>query len=100
MLLIAPPSSTAEGKNLKGEETLTKAAGVLHGILSRMDLAPWLQEADCIVVVPDGGRGMMSRRTGHNFSGPWSAPAPYTASGVNVGLQFAGSSTDFVFLMT
>ena len=66
---------------------------VLQGILSRKDVAPfWPEKAACIVVLTDGGRGMMSCRTGH--SGPWSAPALYIASRVNGSLQYGGSSLD------
>jgi lipid-binding SYLF domain-containing protein len=101
MLYIAPPSSLAAEKDLKDEETLKKAAVVLQGILSRKNVPLYgLEKADCIVVLPDGGRGVMSCRTGHNLNGPWSAPSLYDASKVNGGLQYSGSSTDLVLLIT
>jgi hypothetical protein len=73
MLSIVPPSGLAEEKDLKDEETLKKAAVVLQGILSRKDAPLYgLEKADCIVVQPDGGRGVMS----------WAAPAaPSVARG-------------------
>jgi len=86
-------------KDLKDEETLKNAAVVLQGILSRKDVPLCgLEKADCIVVRPDGGRGVTSCRTGRNFSGP--APALYIANRVNGGLQYGGSSRDFVLLIT
>jgi len=41
----------------------------------------------------------MSCRTGSDFSGKWSPPAMYTASGLSAGLQIGGSSSDVVLLL-
>jgi lipid-binding SYLF domain-containing protein len=60
-----------------------------------------LSKADSVVVVPklkkggfivgaSGGRGPTSCRSGADFSGKWSPPAMYTASGASVGLQAGG----------
>jgi lipid-binding SYLF domain-containing protein len=99
LLSIVPPSGLAEEKRSEGRKTLKRAAVVLQGILSRKDVPLCgLEKADCIVVRLDGGRGVMSCRTGRNFSGP--APALYIASRVNSGLQYGGSFPDFVLLIT
>jgi lipid-binding SYLF domain-containing protein len=69
-----------------------------------------LAKADCVVVIPklkkggfivggSGGRGPMSCRTGADFGGKWSPPAMYTTSGMSVGLQAGGSSSDYVLLL-
>ena len=95
----------------KDEETISNGTSVLTAMLSAKDVpADVLAKANCVVVIPkfkkggfivggSGGRGPMSCRTGEDFSGKWSAPAMYTGSGVSVGLQAGGSSSDFVLLL-
>ena len=95
----------------KDEETISNGTSVLTAMLSGGAVpADVLAKADCVVVVPklkkggfivggSGGRGPMSCRTGDDFSGKWSAPAMYTSSGVSVGLQAGGSSSDYVLLL-
>ncbi|HXJ92942.1 MAG TPA: lipid-binding SYLF domain-containing protein [Terriglobia bacterium] len=95
----------------KDEEAISNATTVLTAMLSGGSVpADVLAKADCVVVVPNlkkggfivggsGGRGPMSCRSGDDFSGKWSAPAMYTASGMSVGLQAGGSSSDYVLLL-
>lgn len=109
MLLSLLPAWGAD--KTKDEETIGNATNVLTAMLSGGAVpADVLAKADCVVVVPNfkkggfivggaGGRGPMSCRTGDNFSGKWSPPAMYTASGISVGLQVGGSSSDFVVLL-
>lgn len=109
MLLSILPAWGAD--KTKDEETIGNATNVLTAMLSGGAVpADVLVKADCVVVVPNfkkggfivggaGGRGPMSCRTGDNFSGKWSPPAMYTASGISVGLQVGGSSSDFVVLL-
>lgn len=109
MLLSILPAWGAD--KTKDEETIGNATNVLTAMLSGGAVpADVLAKADCVVVVPNfkkggfivggaGGRGPMSCRTGDNFSGKWSPPAMYTASGISVGLQVGGSSSDFVVLL-
>jgi lipid-binding SYLF domain-containing protein len=111
VLLILPHWASAKVNDRKETNTLGKAAGVLQEMVARDDVPPaLLAKAKCIVVLPDakkfsigiggtGGRGAASCRTGKNFNGPWSAPAIYSLSGVSVGLQLGGSSTDYVLLV-
>jgi lipid-binding SYLF domain-containing protein len=93
----------------KDEETLNNAAAVLQAMLSS-DSVPQsvLAKAQCIIILPNvkkvgfgiggnGGRGPMNCRSKTN--GEWSAPAMFTIGGASFGLQFGGSSTDFVLLV-
>jgi lipid-binding SYLF domain-containing protein len=91
----------------KDEETIGNATNVLTAMLSGGAVpGDVLAKADCVLVVPKlkkggfvvgghGGRGPMSCRSGDK----WSPPAMYTASGMSVGLQAGGSSSDFVLLL-
>ncbi len=109
MLLSILPVWSAD--KTKDEETISNGTSVLTAMLSGGAVpADVLAKADCVVVIPkfkkagfivggSGGRGPMSCRTGDDFSGKWSAPAMYTGSGVSVGLQAGGSSSDFVLLL-
>ncbi|HEY6293158.1 MAG TPA: lipid-binding SYLF domain-containing protein [Terriglobia bacterium] len=95
----------------KDEETIGNATTVLQAMVSGKDVpADTLAKADCVMVLPNvkkfgigiggsGGRGPMSCRTGDDFSGKWSPPAMYSASGASVGLQIGGSSSDFILLL-
>jgi len=109
MLLSILPAWGAD--KTKDEETIGNATNVLTAMLSGGAVpADVLAKTACVVVVPNlkkggfivggsGGRGPMSCRTGPDLNGKWSPPAMYTASGVSVGLQAGGSSSDFVILL-
>lgn len=111
VLVMLPRGASAKVNDRKETNTLGKAAGVLQEMVRRDDVPPaLLAKAKCIAVLPDvkkfsigiggtGGRGAVSCRTGKDFSGPWSAPAIYSLSGVSVGLQLGGASTDYVLLV-
>ncbi|MGA8043568.1 MAG: lipid-binding SYLF domain-containing protein [Terracidiphilus sp.] len=69
-----------------------------------------LNKAECVIVLPSVtkfafgfggsyGRGVMTCRSGKNFSGPWSAPAMMALEGGSFGLQLGGEATDFVLLV-
>ena len=45
------------------------------------------------------GRGVMSCRSGKEFTGPWSAPSMMALEGGSFGLQLGGQATDFVLLV-
>ena len=45
------------------------------------------------------GRGVMTCRSGKEFSGPWSAPSMMALEGGIVGFQIGGEATDFVLLV-
>src|SRR6202166_2009683 len=96
----------------KEEARIANAGAVMHEVLGVPDDIPrdLLDKARCVVVIPsvlkaafivggDYGRGTMVCRTGHDFSGPWGAPAMYALEGGSVGFQIGGEATDFVFLI-
>lgn len=95
----------------KDEETIKNATTVLQAMLSSKAVPDsLLVTADCIIVLPSvkkfavgvggsGGRGPMTCRD-KNFTGTkWSAPSMLTIGGASAGVQFGGSSTDFVLLI-
>jgi lipid-binding SYLF domain-containing protein len=100
------------GDKSKDEEAIKNAATVLQALLHKGIVpASLLATANCILILPhvkhfavgvggSGGHGPLTCRKGKNFSGNgWSAPAMYNVGGANAGLQFGGSSTDFVALI-
>jgi hypothetical protein len=69
-----------------------------------------LDKAECVIVLPSVlkfaigfggsyGRGVMTCRSGKEFSGPWSAPSMMALEGGSFGLQLGGQATDFVLLV-
>ena len=97
----------------KDENNRIKNAGqVMVEILNVPDDIPQdiLDKAECVIVLPSVlkfaigfggsyGRGVMSCRSGKNFSGHWSAPAMMALEGGSFGLQLGGQATDFVLLV-
>jgi SH3 domain-containing YSC84-like protein 1 len=109
---LASPSFAKPMNSTKSQERLENAGVVLQDILKIPDRIPQnlLDKARCVIVMPSVlnaafivggtyGRGAMTCRTGHNFSGPWGAPAMYALEGGSIGLQVGGEATDFVFLV-
>jgi lipid-binding SYLF domain-containing protein len=71
---------------------------------------PLLDKSVCVVVFPSVkkaaiglggsyGRGVITCRSGEDFSGPWSAPAMFALEGLSFGFQLGGQATDFVLLI-
>jgi lipid-binding SYLF domain-containing protein len=69
-----------------------------------------LDKSYCVVIFPSVkkaafivggsyGRGLITCRRGHNFSGAWSAPAMFALEAGSVGFQIGGQATDFVLLV-
>jgi lipid-binding SYLF domain-containing protein len=69
-----------------------------------------LSKSECVIVVPavkkaafivgaSYGRGVMTCRSGANYTGPWTAPAFYAIEGGSFGLQAGGQATDYVLLI-
>ena len=97
----------------KDENRRIKNAGkVMVEILTIPDDLPadTLDKAECVIVLPSVikfaigfggsyGRGVMTCRSGENFSGPWSAPSMMALEGGSFGLQLGGQATDFVLLV-
>lgn len=95
------------------EVARVKASGdVLKELLNAPEGIPpsLLNKAECVIILPSVkkagfilgasyGRGVMSCRSGENFSGAWSAPIMMQSSGGSFGLQAGGQATDFVVLV-
>src|SRR6516225_916458 len=109
LLLVA--ASWANDKE-KDQDRLKNAGTVLTEILNIPDDIPQdlLDKAECVVVFPSVlkaafvvggsyGRGVMTCRTGDNFSGAWGAPSMMALEGGSVGFQIGGQATDFVLLI-
>src|SRR5271168_3630686 len=91
---------------------LQNSGTVIQEILDIPDDIPQdpLDKARCVIVMPSVlkaafvvggsyGRGVMVCRNGHNFRGPWGAPAMYALEGGSFGFQIGGEATDFVILL-
>jgi lipid-binding SYLF domain-containing protein len=104
--------ATAAAQEKKEDERLGEAATVLREILGIPEGIPQdlLDKSECVIVFPSVvkaaigiggsyGRGVMSCRTGKDYSGPWSAPAMYALEGASIGLQLGGTATDYVLLV-
>ncbi len=97
----------------KDENNRIREAGkVMVEILNIPDDLPadTLDKAECVIVLPSVkkfaigfggsyGRGVMTCRSGRDFSGPWSAPAMMALEGGSFGFQLGGQATDFVLLV-
>jgi len=97
----------------KDENNRIKNAGeVVTEILNIPDNIPQdlLDKAECVIVLPSVlkfaigfggsyGRGVMTCRSGEEFSGPWSAPSMMALEGGSFGFQLGGQATDFVLLV-
>ena len=109
-LLAALPLYAADTKE---DERLKESSTVLHEILNMPDKGipqDLLNKAYCVVVYPSVkkaafvvggsyGRGVITCRTGQNYTGPWSAPAMFALEGASFGFQIGGEATDFVLLI-
>src|SRR5579864_3411944 len=104
-------STPADDKE-KDEDRIKDAGRVMTEILNVPDDVPQdlLDKADCVVVFPSVlkaafivgasyGRGVMTCRTGPEFSGSWGAPSMMALEGGSFGLQIGGEATDFVLLV-
>lgn len=108
MALLALPLEA----HSKEADRLQNAATVITEILNVPDNIPQplLDKAECVVVIPSVvkfafvfggsyGRGVMTCRTGSDFTGPWGAPTMMALEGGSYGLQIGGQATDYVLLV-
>jgi lipid-binding SYLF domain-containing protein len=108
MMLVGLPASAQKDENNR----IKNAGHVMTEILNIPDDIPAdvLDKAECVIVLPSVlkfaigiggsyGRGVMSCRSGKEFTGPWSAPSMMALEGGSFGLQLGGQATDFVFLV-
>jgi lipid-binding SYLF domain-containing protein len=109
-LLVLPVMANAQDKE---EDRVKESGQVLRDILESPDKGiphDLVHKAECVVVYPSVkkaafivggsyGRGVMTCRTGQNFSGPWSAPTMMALEGASFGFQIGGEATDFILLI-
>ena len=102
--LLARAESESDRITASGQvfqELISGHPGIPHNLLNK---------ADCIIILPSVkkaaigiggqyGKGVMSCRSGENFTGAWSAPIMMQSSGGSIGLQIGGEATDFVILV-
>ena len=108
MVLAGLPAYAQKDENNR----IRNAGTVMVEILNVPDDIPadLLDKAECVIVLPSVmkaafvvggsyGRGVMTCRSGPEFSGHWSAPAMMALEGASVGFQIGGEATDFVLLV-
>lgn len=114
-ILLAIPTAAEdkkEKKEMKEVQRLQESAVVLKEILGMPEGIPkdLLDKSLCVVVYPSVkkaafivggsyGRGVITCRSGKEFSGPWSAPSMFALEGGSFGLQIGAQATDFVLLI-
>ena len=108
LVLFCSPAYAQKDENNR----IRNAGKVMVEILNVPDDIPAdiLDKAECVIVLPSVikfaigfggsyGRGVMTCRSGKDFSGRWSAPAMMALEGGSFGLQLGGQATDFVLLV-
>jgi SH3 domain-containing YSC84-like protein 1 len=112
LMLACVLPSIADDKVEKADDRIHESAVVIREILGMPDGIPkdLLNKADCLIIYPSVkkaafvvggsyGRGVITCRRGHDFSGPWSAPAMFALEGGSFGFQIGAEATDFVLLI-
>ena len=100
LMLACVVPLVAEDKEEKVEDRINQSATVFKEILGMPDGIPkdLLNKAYCVAIYPSVkkaafivggsyGRGLITCRKGHNFTGPWSAPAMFALEAGSVGFQ-------------
>ncbi len=97
----------------KEQQRIKESTQVLKEILATPDRGipkDLLDKSECVVVFPSVkkaafvvggsyGRGVITCRSGQDFTGKWSAPAMFALEGASIGFQIGGQATDFVLLV-
>lgn len=112
LTVLMLPFSAFAAENAKEADRVREAGTVLKEILDIPDDIPkeLVDKAECVIVLPSVkklafgvgasyGRGVMTCRSGQNYTGSWTAPALYALEGGNIGFQLGGQATDFVILV-
>jgi lipid-binding SYLF domain-containing protein len=107
-LLLSAPAFAQKDENKR----ISNSGTVMTEILNIPDDIPRdiLDKAECVIILPSVmkiafgvggsyGRGVMTCRSGKDFSGRWSAPSMVAVEGGSFGLQLGGEATDFVLLV-
>jgi SH3 domain-containing YSC84-like protein 1 len=111
LCLVFPPFA-AFADDTKEVDRVENSGQVMSEILNVPEDIPrdLLDKAYCVVVMPSVlkaafivggsyGRGVMTCRSGANFTGPWGPPTMMALEGASFGLQLGGQATDFVLLL-
>ena len=93
-------------------ERVTAAGQVFKELAGTPEGLPisMLNKAECVIILPSVkkagfivgaqyGKGVMTCRSGADFTGNWGAPIMMHSSGASFGLQAGGEATDFVILV-
>ena len=105
VLVKAADSDAENARVTSAGEVLKALSDASSGIPTNL-----LNKAYCVIVLPSVkkggfivgaqyGRGVMTCRSGADFTGNWSAPIMMQSSGGSFGLQAGGQATDFVILV-
>jgi lipid-binding SYLF domain-containing protein len=107
ILLVGLPASAQKDENNR----IRNEGKVMVEILNVPDDIPkdLLDKAECVIALSvmkfaigfggSYGRGVMTCRSGKDFSGRWSAPSMMALEGGIFGLQLGGQATDLVLLV-
>jgi lipid-binding SYLF domain-containing protein len=109
ILLFGLPLAAA---NQKEEQRVRNSGAAIKEILNVPDDIPQrlLDKSECVIVLPSVtkfafmiggsyGRGVMTCRSGADFTGPWGAPTMMALEGGSFGFQIGGQATDYVLLV-
>jgi len=112
LVLLMVSFAAAANAQKKENDRIQESATVIKEILGMPEGIPHdlLDKADCVVIYPSVkkaafivggsyGRGLITCRSGQDFSGAWSAPAMFALEGGSFGFQIGGQATDFVLLI-
>ena len=97
----------------KVKDRVRESANVMKEIMNTPDKGvpnEILEKAKCVVVIPsvkkgaigvggEYGKGVMTCRSGQDFTGRWSAPVMMSLAGGSFGFQIGGQATDFVIVV-
>jgi lipid-binding SYLF domain-containing protein len=110
-LCVGLSGAALAGEASREAERLTRAAGVINGVMGTPEKGiprDLLKKAVCVGVIPSEkkgalgvggsyGRGALVCRQGG--TGAWGAPSMFTVGGINFGFQLGGQATDFVLVV-
>ncbi len=100
------------GDGEKEKDRLEDSAAVMKEVLGMPDSIPkdLMKKAACVMVFPSVkkgaigiggsyGRGVMTCRTGEEYTGGFTGAAMYAIEGASIGFQIGGQATDFILLI-
>jgi len=106
------PALARAANDTKEVERMQQSGQVIKELTDSASGVPLdiLGKSKCVIVLPSVkkaafvvggsyGRGVMTCRSGPDFTGTWSAPSLMQSKGGSFGFQIGGQSTDFVILV-